>query len=335
MMTFSLMITGFSFIAIGILYIYYWQFSKGLNKSIIAKISCTCLLLGLGFLQYQHIHYFLGHYQPLDSLWYLFSLALVPMTFYFFSKAILFSHTKYRYYDVLHGLPLILPFTLRQEIAVPLFFIIGTGYCFWIVYFIYSLRRHKKRFQTELFFFGLFAAMAVLLLIIGLSIPFIDMSYFYFAYANSIGVAFILITMALLYFPELPLDISEVIQLSYANSTLKNVDIEQTLKRLNQLIQDEKIYQNENLNLSMLAEQMTLSGHQLSEFINTQFDMSFSKYIRQVRVNAAKTCLIEDSTSSVLSIGLENGFKSQSSFYAAFKDETGESPGSFRKSQSK
>lgn len=329
------LVIGFSLISCLILYGYYLRFAKGLNKSVFAKVSCTLLMFGLGLLQYQHFSYYLVNHQPLDSIWYLFGLALVPPCFYFFSKSILFPDKSINNYEVLHLLTLVIPFVVRREIAVPLFFIIGMGYCFWIVYIIYSLRRHKKRFEIELFFFGLFAFLAALVLIFGLSIPFIEHAYFYAFYANSIGVAFILVSTALLYFPDLPIDISEVVKLGYANSTLKNTDIDASRSELERLMNNSKLYQNENLNLSMLAEQMELTSHQLSELINTQFEVSFSKYIRQVRVEAAKHSLIDDSASSVLSIGLENGFKSQSNFYAAFKEETGVSPGNYRKSHSK
>lgn len=328
-------VIGFSLISSAILYGYYLGYARGLNKSVPAKVFCTFLLLGLSLLQYQHFSYYLSDHQPLDSLWYLFGLALVPPCFYFFSKSILFPDKSIKSYEILHLLTLAIPFVVRREIAVPIFFIIGMSYCFWIVYIIYSLRRHKKRFGTELFFFGLFAVLAALVLIFGLSIPFIEHAYFYAFYANSIGIAFILVSTALLYFPELPIDISEVVKLGYANSTLKNIDIDTSVHKLEQLMNKSKLYQNENLNLSMTAEQMELTGHQLSELINTQFEVSFSKYIRQVRVEAAKLCLVEDKASSVLSIGLENGFKSQSNFYAAFKEETGVSPGNYRKSYSK
>lgn len=80
---------------------------------------------------------------------------------------------------------------------------------------------------------------------------------------------------------------------------------------------------------------MDLSSHQLSELINTQFDISFSQYIRQQRIEAAQQLLVNEPKYSVLSIGMEVGFKSQSNFYAAFKEIAGESPGSYRKNPKK
>ena len=94
----------------------------------------------------------------------------------------------------------------------------------------------------------------------------------------------------------------------------------------------DKLYQNEKLNLAMLAEAMTLTSHQLSELINVHFGKSFSRYIREQRVAAAKELLLSQPDASILAISLETGFKSQSNFYAAFKEITGQSPGDYRKS---
>jgi transcriptional regulator GlxA family with amidase domain len=65
--------------------------------------------------------------------------------------------------------------------------------------------------------------------------------------------------------------------------------------------------------------------------INTHFEISFSRYLRQVRVERAKVLLQSEPNASILSISLETGFRSQSNFYAAFKEITGKSPGIYRK----
>ena len=98
---------------------------------------------------------------------------------------------------------------------------------------------------------------------------------------------------------------------------------------------DEKVFQNENLNLGTLAEMLELSSHQLSELINSRFGIGFSRYIREQRVSEAKRLLASDDRSSVLSISLMTGFRSQSNFYAAFREITGEAPGTWRRKAQK
>jgi AraC-like DNA-binding protein len=94
-----------------------------------------------------------------------------------------------------------------------------------------------------------------------------------------------------------------------------------------------KAYQDEKLNLSSLADQLGLSSHQLSELVNTRLGRGFSKYVRDCRVEAAKTLLVSAPSQSILSISMDTGFRSQSAFYAAFKEATGQSPGDWRKAQ--
>jgi methylphosphotriester-DNA--protein-cysteine methyltransferase len=72
-----------------------------------------------------------------------------------------------------------------------------------------------------------------------------------------------------------------------------------------------KAYQNEGLSLSSLAAEVGLSGHQLSELINSRPGMG-------------------SPSQSILSISMDTGFRLQSAFYAAFKELTGQSPGDFR-----
>jgi AraC-like DNA-binding protein len=190
-----------------------------------------------------------------------------------------------------------------------------------------------SRFRFEMFFFGLFAAIAVGVLALVLSMQWIGAGAFYLAYATGIGCALLLVTAALLVFPEIVTDISEAAKLSYANSTLKGVDVAARLAELERVMTKDKVYRNENLNLTLLAEATGLSTHQLSELINTHFGVGFSRFVRERRVEEARRILKEDQRSSALSIGMTCGFGSQSNFYAAFKEVTGESPAAFRKRQ--
>jgi len=331
MTTISLLNIGFSIIASMLLFICYVFFLKSNNKSLIAVVSCALILAGVALLQFEHLGFVLNQSDPLESLYYRALLFLIPPLFYFFSRFVLFPDYRFKLYSLLHFVPLVTVFFVAKEIAVPIAFLIGTGYCLWLSHIIYSVRNHRKRFEIEFFFFAFFSFLAIVVLIFGFSVSFIDNAYFYHFYANGIAVAFILVTSAFIIYPDLLNEITEVVKLSYTTSTLANVNIEESLDRLKDLMQQSKIYQNENLNLSLLSEAMDLSGHQLSELINTQFGVNFSKYIRELRVEQAKRLLKDEPKSSILSISLETGFKSQSNFYAAFKDITGESPGSYRK----
>jgi AraC-like DNA-binding protein len=223
----------------------------------------------------------------------------------------------------------------RYEVSILLIFVVGTGYALWFAHLIYSLRAQRARFKVEMFFFGFFVVLALLVLSMGILVPYIDNAYFYYFYANSIALAFILIVTAFIIFPELLNDIATVATLSYSTSTLKGIDVDASLAKLEELMRTTRLYQNENLNLAMVAEATGISSHQLSELINVHFGMSFSRYIREQRVAAAKSQLISEPDASILAISLDTGFKSQSNFYAAFKECTGKSPGDYRKLHSR
>ena len=142
-----------------------------------------------------------------------------------------------------------------------------------------------------------------------------------------------LVVAALLVFPELLNDIMLATEIAYAKSKLIGVDTASKLAELKDLMIADKHYENENLNLTMVADLLELNSHQLSELINTHHQCSFPQYVRQHRIEAAKELLISEPNASVLSISMMTGFKSQSSFYNAFKELTNESPASYRKAK--
>ncbi|MBI1891355.1 MAG: AraC family transcriptional regulator [Burkholderiales bacterium] len=335
MTTFSILTIGFSVLSAAILLIAYVFFLKNVNKKWYAVASCAGVLISMSALQLWHLEYFLHNVDVLTLPGYRFWLFLAPPMFYFFSRATLLPEAPWHPILLVHLLPLLLNFLPRYEYAIPVIFMLGMSYCFWISTLIFGLRDQRKRFKMEMFFFTLFSICALFVLVLGLSVPYVDHVYFYVFYTNSIGMSFALVVGALIVFPDVLTELAEAAKLSYAASTLKDVDIQANLDKLDELMKQSKLYQNENLSLAMVAEAMGLTAHQLSELVNRQFGVNFSRYIREQRVNAAKTILVDEPKSSVLSIGLEVGFGTQSNFYAAFKEITGMSPGAYRKSLSK
>ena len=130
--------------------------------------------------------------------------------------------------------------------------------------------------------------------------------------------------------PNLISDLCEVARVKYGTSTLGDVDVDACLEKLERLMTKEKAYRNEELSLSSLAAEVGVSSHQLSELVNARLGMGFSRYVRQRRVEAAKALLVSAPSQSVLTVGMDTGFRSQSAFYAAFKEVTGQSPGEWR-----
>ncbi|WP_246052869.1 helix-turn-helix domain-containing protein [Leptospira semungkisensis] len=120
-------------------------------------------------------------------------------------------------------------------------------------------------------------------------------------------------------------------EVSYKKSRLVGTD-EHTLRdRLEALMREEKIYADEDLTLGQLAQELELTNHQLSEFLNNRLFMKFSDYINSWRIKEAKSLLLEDSERSILSISESVGFNSKSAFNEAFKKFTDQTPSDYRK----
>ena len=328
---FTQLIIGFSVFSAAILLFAYVFFLKDMQKTAIGLVACTGLLASLTGLQFEHLRFLQTGFDLFGSTTYVVLLLATPSAFYFFSKELLLPESNRSFLQLVHLLPLSLGFVLPTNLVTPVALTVGAGYSIWFARFVFGMRRHVGRYKFEMFFFSLFALLAVLVLVLGILIPYVDSSVFYIAYANFTGIALILIVAALIIFPELLSDISNAAKLTYSTSTLKDVDIDSKIKQLDKLMSDEKLFQDENLNLTLLAEAMQLSSHQLSELINSKFGFGFPRYVREQRVREAKRLLGEDATSSVLAISLATGFKSQSNFYTAFREITGEAPGTFRK----
>lgn len=109
------------------------------------------------------------------------------------------------------------------------------------------------------------------------------------------------------------------------------------LKKLKEIVEDEHLYRDPDLSLQDVADRLQLSAGYLSQLINTNLDINFTVMINRYRVEEVKK-LVNDETFnqySLLSIGLEAGFRSKSAFYSIFKKETGLTPNEYKKSINK
>lgn len=329
--TFSQWMIGFSLASLLLLWLVYWSVFNAFEKTWLSKTACTTMLAALGLLQWHHWQWFaLGESIFTNSV-YIAILFLAAPSFYLFSRELLQFNTRNHPLLLVHFVPLILSIWLSGTIAIPIAFTIGCGYALWLCAIIFKLRAQRQHFSLEFIAFAAFAVIALLILLIGLSASWIGELWYVIAYSNLIGLALLAMLYLQLRFPDIAQKTYDAVAASYAASTLKNTDCAALVSQLKQLMLEQKIYRDENLSLSVLAEHLGLSCHQTSELINTHFGQSFSRLIREYRVNEAKQQLIQEPKASVLSIGLAVGFSTQSNFYSAFRELTGETPGQFRK----
>lgn len=87
-----------------------------------------------------------------------------------------------------------------------------------------------------------------------------------------------------------------------------------------------------NLSMELLAKELQMSTSYLSKVVNTHSNSNFSDYINFYRVEQAKKLLCNPTFDNytILSIALECGFSSKSTFYEAFKKFTNQTPSQFK-----
>ncbi|MCP3901974.1 MAG: AraC family transcriptional regulator [Desulfobacteraceae bacterium] len=137
-------------------------------------------------------------------------------------------------------------------------------------------------------------------------------------------------------FPEYGKKIKKIVQHeTQKRSYLKGVDVRVLETKINQLIQEEEIFTDENLTLDSMAEKLNISRHQLSELLNKKLGENFSSFIKKYRIKKAKQLLIEYPDMNILNIAFDVGFKSKSTFNDAFSKLERTTPAQFRKQKLK
>lgn len=102
---------------------------------------------------------------------------------------------------------------------------------------------------------------------------------------------------------------------------------------LNHLLTKDKVFAKEGIDLPQLARYMNIPVNDLSFVINDGYQMNFFSLINSHRIDEAKVLLLSPAYRhlSVLGVAFEVGFSSKTTFNAAFKKHTGQTPSEFIK----
>ena len=117
----------------------------------------------------------------------------------------------------------------------------------------------------------------------------------------------------------------------YARSLLEGVNVTALIKKLGHLMEHERIYTDDQLTLRDLADELSITPHQLSQLLNERLNTNFNTFVNQHRIRDARDMLLNHPGKTVLAVSLEVGFNSKSAFYEAFSRFTGMTPQNFRK----
>jgi AraC-like DNA-binding protein len=117
-------------------------------------------------------------------------------------------------------------------------------------------------------------------------------------------------------------------------SNLPLSTVQDAILLLHKSMEEDKIYCNPNLNMSILSQHTNVPQKTLSIVLNQHINKGFNEYINSYRVEDLKKKLGDSEFNhlTLAGIAMECGFSSKSSFQRIFKDITGLSPSEFRKS---
>lgn len=116
----------------------------------------------------------------------------------------------------------------------------------------------------------------------------------------------------------------------YARSALSPERMEHIARKLETAMRAEALYLDPTLSLQKLAKHVAAPHNHVSQTLNGHLGTTFFDYVARWRVQAAQPLLLTEKA-SVLTIALDVGFNSRSTFYKAFKRETGLTPKAYQK----
>jgi AraC-like DNA-binding protein len=116
----------------------------------------------------------------------------------------------------------------------------------------------------------------------------------------------------------------------YERSALSSDQAQRIAEKINATMEQEQLHLDSSLSLHKLARHVAISPNYISQTLNETMGTNFFDFVNRWRIETAKPKII-DNKETVLNVALDVGFNARSSFYKAFKKETGKTPTEFRK----
>ncbi len=116
----------------------------------------------------------------------------------------------------------------------------------------------------------------------------------------------------------------------YAKSRLSRIDSDAVLLRLNEIMDEEKLFRDATLTLAALSERMAMKPYELSELLNSRLGLSFPQLLLNYRVDEAERLMKAHPETNLLNVAFEAGFNSKTAFNVGFKKLRGVAPSRYR-----
>lgn len=126
---------------------------------------------------------------------------------------------------------------------------------------------------------------------------------------------------------------SERAELRYERSGLRGPEASALKASLLELMDRDRPYRDPELTLPMLAERLDTTPHKLSEVLNSEIGQPFYDFVNGYRVEEVRRRLGSPDAQrfNVLTLALDAGFASKSTFNQVFKKQTGHTPSAYKK----
>lgn len=115
----------------------------------------------------------------------------------------------------------------------------------------------------------------------------------------------------------------------YQSSALSDEQSLRIVKRLDELMERDKLFLDPDLSLPKLATKLGVSRNILSQILNEKIECNFFDYVNRYRIHESLN-ILKEKNYSVLDVAMSVGFNSRSAFYKAFKKEVGQTPSKYR-----
>ena len=120
----------------------------------------------------------------------------------------------------------------------------------------------------------------------------------------------------------------------YKNKTIEKETLDLISQKIT-IIVEKELFLNSNFTLEEAAKELKVPKYILSQYVNEVLGKSFSNLIKEYRIEKAKKLLETEKNLTVESLGYDSGFNSKSTFFTAFKKQTGLTPTEYQKWRSK
>ena len=119
----------------------------------------------------------------------------------------------------------------------------------------------------------------------------------------------------------------------YRTLHLSEDECKKLVRKLEQVMERDKLYKNPDLKIADLAQTIGTTGHTLSFIFNQHLKLSYYDYVNELRVDEFKRLVVKDDYARYTLSALAElcGFSSRASFFRSFKKATGITPSEYIK----